>query len=85
MLEYEHKFIELSRFAPESVATKTEKCSRFMKGLWLDIQGVVIANMHPSMRELAQVGDKVVETFKAGAIAVRSVYRVVGAFRSSSD
>ncbi|CAL8152813.1 unnamed protein product [Prunus armeniaca] len=32
--EYEHKFNELSRFAPELVATKEDRCRRFEGGLW---------------------------------------------------
>lgn len=33
VLEYEHKFNELSRFAPELVPTEEEKCKRFEEGL----------------------------------------------------
>ncbi|CAL9012246.1 unnamed protein product, partial [Prunus brigantina] len=39
--EYEHKFNELSRFAPELIPTEEEKCRHFEKGLWLDIQAAV--------------------------------------------
>ncbi|KAH0976489.1 hypothetical protein GBA52_026208 [Prunus armeniaca] len=53
MLEYEHKFNELSRFAPELISTEEEKCRRFKEGLWLDIQAVVTATTYPTMKALA--------------------------------
>lgn len=54
VLEYEHKFNELSRFAPELIPTEEEKCRRFEEGLWLDIQAVVTATTYPTMKALAQ-------------------------------
>ncbi|KAL6286303.1 hypothetical protein ACE6H2_010693 [Prunus campanulata] len=67
VLEYEHKFNELSRFAPELVATEEERCRRFEEGLWLDIQAVVTATTYPNMRALAQAADRVVKKFSMGA------------------
>ncbi|KAI5323567.1 hypothetical protein L3X38_032639 [Prunus dulcis] len=46
-MEYEHKFNELSRFAPELVATEEE------------IQAVVTANTYPNMTALAQAAERV--------------------------
>ncbi|CAL2263109.1 unnamed protein product [Prunus armeniaca] len=63
MLEYEHKFNELSRFAPELVTTKEDKCKRFEEGLWLDIQAVVTATTYPTMRALAQAADRVAKKY----------------------
>ncbi|BFG21128.1 hypothetical protein CerSpe_074020 [Prunus speciosa] len=59
VVEYEHKFNELSRFAPELIPNEEEKCRHFEEGLWLDIQAVATANTYPSMRALGlglQVG-----------------------------
>ncbi|CAL8991574.1 unnamed protein product, partial [Prunus brigantina] len=53
VLEYTHKFNELSKFALELISTEEEKCRRFEEGLWLNIQAVVIANTYPTMRALA--------------------------------
>lgn len=53
MPEYEHKFNELSWFAPELIPIEEEKCRHFEKGLWLDIQAVVTATTYPSMRALS--------------------------------
>ena len=64
VLEYEQKFVELSRFAPELIPNETEKCRRFMKGLWLDIQSNVTATVFPTMRDLAQAADRVAQTFR---------------------
>lgn len=36
VLEYKHKFNEISRFALELIPNKEEKCRRFEEGLWLD-------------------------------------------------
>ncbi|BBN69128.1 cold shock domain protein 1 [Prunus dulcis] len=58
-MEYEHKFNELSRFAPELVATEEDRCRRFEEGLWWDIQAVVTANTYPNMRALAQAAERV--------------------------
>jgi uncharacterized membrane protein YgcG len=71
VLEYENKFIELSRFALELVTTEAKKCRRFLRGLWLDIQSMVTATVFPTMRYLAQAADRVAETFRAGASAGR--------------
>lgn len=57
--EYEHKFNELSRFAPELVATEEDRCRRFEGGLWWEIQVVVTANTYPTMRALAQAAERV--------------------------
>ncbi|KAI5338450.1 hypothetical protein L3X38_017721 [Prunus dulcis] len=54
VLEYEHKFNELSRFAPELIPTEEDKRRCFEEGLWLDIQAVVTATTYPTMRALAQ-------------------------------
>ncbi|KAI5336040.1 hypothetical protein L3X38_026174 [Prunus dulcis] len=59
VMEYEHKFNELSRFAPELVATEEDRCRRFEEGLWWDIQAVVTANTYPNMRALAQAAERV--------------------------
>ncbi|XP_034218951.1 uncharacterized protein LOC117630321 [Prunus dulcis] len=59
VMEYEHKFNELSRFAPELVATEEDRCRRFEKGLWWEIQAVVTANTYPNMRALAQAAERV--------------------------
>ncbi|CAL8164633.1 unnamed protein product [Prunus armeniaca] len=59
VVEYEHKFNELSRFAPELVATEEDRCRRFEGGLWWEIQAVVTANTYPNMRALAQAADRV--------------------------
>ncbi|BBG92534.1 cold shock domain protein 1 [Prunus dulcis] len=67
VLEYEHKFIELSRFAPELVTTEEDKCTRFEEGLWLDIQAVVTATTYPTMRALAQAADRVARKYSLGA------------------
>ncbi|CAL2228487.1 unnamed protein product [Prunus armeniaca] len=61
ILEYEHKFNELSRFSPKLVATEEERCRRFEEGLWLEIQVVVTANTYLNMRALAQAADRVAE------------------------
>ncbi|CAL8992829.1 unnamed protein product, partial [Prunus brigantina] len=57
--EYERKFNELSRFAPELVATEEDRCRRFEGGLWWEIQVVVTANTYPTMRALAQAAERV--------------------------
>ncbi|CAL8175394.1 unnamed protein product [Prunus armeniaca] len=57
--EYEHKYNELSRFAPELVATEEDRCRRFEGGLWWDIQAVVTANTYPNMTALAQAANRV--------------------------
>ncbi|CAL9018653.1 unnamed protein product, partial [Prunus brigantina] len=67
MLEYEHKFNELSRFAPELIPTKEEKCRRFEEGLWLDIQAVVIATTYSTMRALTQAVDHVAKKLSASS------------------
>ncbi|KAI5348128.1 hypothetical protein L3X38_001015 [Prunus dulcis] len=67
VLEYEHKFNELSRFAPELVTTEEDKCTRFEEGLWLDIQAVVTATTYPSMRALTQAADRVARKYSLGA------------------
>ncbi|BBN69753.1 hypothetical protein Prudu_1155S000100, partial [Prunus dulcis] len=67
VLEYEHKFNELSRFAPELVTTEEDRCTRFEEGLWLDIQAVVTANTYPTMRALAQAADRVARKYSLGA------------------
>ncbi|CAL2244317.1 unnamed protein product [Prunus armeniaca] len=67
VFEYEHKFNELSRFAPELVTTEAEKCLRFEEGLWLDIQAVVTATTYPTMRTLAQAADRVAKAYSLGA------------------
>ncbi|KAI5339250.1 hypothetical protein L3X38_018522 [Prunus dulcis] len=59
VMEYEHKFNELSRFAPELVATEEDRCRRFEEGLWWEIQAVVTANIYPNMRALAQAAERV--------------------------
>ncbi|KAI5338241.1 hypothetical protein L3X38_017512 [Prunus dulcis] len=59
VMEYEHKFNELSRFAPELVATEEDRCRRFEKGLWWEIRAVVTANTYPNMRALAQAAERV--------------------------
>ncbi|KAI5338891.1 hypothetical protein L3X38_018163 [Prunus dulcis] len=59
VMEYEHKFNELSRFAPELVATEEDRCGRFEEGLWWEIQAVVTANTYPNMRGLAQAAERV--------------------------
>ena len=66
LLEYEHKFIELLRFAPEAVATEAEKCSRFAGGLRPDIQAVVATTVYPTMRALAQAAYRVAQRISAG-------------------
>ncbi|CAL2240061.1 unnamed protein product [Prunus armeniaca] len=70
VFEYEHKFNELSRFAPELVTTKEDKCTRFKEGLWLDIQAVVTATIYPTMRALAQAADRMANTYSLGAVRV---------------
>ncbi|CAL8119335.1 unnamed protein product [Prunus armeniaca] len=67
VFEYEHKFNELSQFAPELVTTKEDKCTRFEEGLWLDIQAVVTATTYPTMRALAQAADRMANTYSLGA------------------
>ncbi|ONI08707.1 hypothetical protein PRUPE_5G195800 [Prunus persica] len=67
MVEYEHKFNELSRFAPELVATEEDICRRFEEGLWWEIQAVVTANTYPNMRALAQVAERVARKFSGSA------------------
>ncbi|KAI5327427.1 hypothetical protein L3X38_026823 [Prunus dulcis] len=67
VLEYEHKFNELSRFAPELVTTEEDKCTRFEEGLWLDIQAVVTTNTYPTMRALAQAAARVARKYNLGA------------------
>ncbi|KAI5350311.1 hypothetical protein L3X38_003202 [Prunus dulcis] len=59
MVEYEHKFNELSRFAPELAATEDDRCRRFEEGLCWKIQAVVTANTYPNMRALAQAAKRV--------------------------
>lgn len=63
VLEYEHKFNELSRFAPKLVAIEEEIYRRFEKGLWLEIQVVVTANTYFNMRALAQAADRVAKKY----------------------
>ncbi|CAL9001614.1 unnamed protein product [Prunus brigantina] len=67
VFEYEHKFNELSRFVPELVTTKEDKCTRFEEGLWLDIQAVVTATTYPTIRALAQAADRVAKKYSLGA------------------
>ncbi|CAL2238354.1 unnamed protein product [Prunus armeniaca] len=67
VFEYEHKFNELPRFAPELVTTEEDKCIRFEEGMWLDIQAVVTATTYPTMRALAQVADRVAKKYSLGA------------------
>ncbi|CAL9001523.1 unnamed protein product [Prunus brigantina] len=67
VFEYEHKFNELSRFAPELVTTEEDKCTRFKEGLWVDIQAVVTATTYPTMRALAQAADRVAKKYSLGA------------------
>lgn len=67
VFEYEHKFNELSRFAPKLVTTEEDKCTRFEEGLWLDIQAVVTATMYPTIRALAQAVDRVAKKYSLGA------------------
>ncbi|CAL2230256.1 unnamed protein product [Prunus armeniaca] len=67
MLEYEHKFNELSGFAPELIPNEEEKCRRFEEGLWLDIQAVVIVTTYPTMRALVQAADRVSKKLSAGS------------------
>ncbi|KAI5339934.1 hypothetical protein L3X38_019208 [Prunus dulcis] len=59
VMKYEHKFNELSRFAPELVATEEDRRRRFEEGLWWEIQAVVTANTYPNMRALAQAAERV--------------------------
>ncbi|CAL8134609.1 unnamed protein product [Prunus armeniaca] len=67
ILEYDHKFNELSRFALKLVTTEKHKCTRFEKGLWLDIQAVVTVTTYPTMKTLAQVVDRVTKKYSLGA------------------
>ncbi|CAL8167521.1 unnamed protein product [Prunus armeniaca] len=71
VLEYEHKFNELSWFAPELIPTEEEKCRRFEEGLWLDIQAVVTATTYPTMRALAQIADRMAKKLSAGSARLR--------------
>ncbi|CAL8135565.1 unnamed protein product [Prunus armeniaca] len=66
VFEYEHKFNELSRFAPELIPTEEEKCRRFEKGLRLDIQAVITATTYPTMKALAQTADRVSKKLSVG-------------------
>ncbi|KAI5350627.1 hypothetical protein L3X38_003518 [Prunus dulcis] len=64
VLEYEHKFNELSRFAPKLVAIIEEEIyRRFEEGLWLEIQVVVTANTYFNMTALAQAADRVAKKY----------------------
>ncbi|CAL2246803.1 unnamed protein product [Prunus armeniaca] len=67
ILEYKHKFNELSRFAPELITTEEDKCTRFEEGMWLDIQAVVTATTYPTMRALAQAADRVAKKYSLDA------------------
>ncbi|CAL9004568.1 unnamed protein product [Prunus brigantina] len=67
VVEYEHKFNELSRFAPELVATEEDRRRRFEGGLWWEIQVVVTANTYPNMKALAQAAERVSRRCDIGA------------------
>lgn len=67
MLEYEHKFNELSQFAPELIPNEEKKCRLFEEGLRLDIQAVVAATTYPTMRALAHAADRVSKKLSAGS------------------
>lgn len=67
VFEYEQKFNELSRFAPDMVATEEERCMRFENGLWLDIQGKVTTTPYSTMRALAEAADRVERTIRLSA------------------
>ncbi|KAA0056187.1 gag protease polyprotein [Cucumis melo var. makuwa] len=41
--QYDAEFDMLSRFAPEMIATEAARADKFVRGLWLDIQGLVRA------------------------------------------
>ncbi|KAI5350333.1 hypothetical protein L3X38_003224 [Prunus dulcis] len=59
VVAYEHTFNELSRFAPELVATEDDRCRQFEEGLCWKIQVVVTANTYPNMRAMAQAVERV--------------------------
>ncbi|CAL8134623.1 unnamed protein product [Prunus armeniaca] len=67
VLEYDHKFNELSRFALKLVTTEEDKCTRFEEGLRLDIQAVVTVITYPTMKTLAQAVDRVTKKYSLGA------------------
>lgn len=68
VLEYEHKFNELSRFALELIHTKANKYRRFGNGSWDKYQVVVIANTYPSIRALAHVTESVSKKISIGSV-----------------
>ncbi|KAA0053234.1 DNA/RNA polymerases superfamily protein [Cucumis melo var. makuwa] len=46
--QYDAEFDMLSRFAPEMIATEAARADKFVRGLWLDIQGLVRAFRPPT-------------------------------------
>lgn len=52
ILEYKHKFNELSRFDIELVPNEAEKCRQVKEGLWMTIQTMIAVNTYLTMRAL---------------------------------
>ena len=54
MVEYNAKFIELSRYAPHIVSTESRKARRFEAGLRWDIKNQVVILRLPTYQEVLQ-------------------------------
>jgi hypothetical protein len=50
--EYHDKFAQLSRYAPDEVATDSDKQRHFLKGLYDGLQLQLMSNVYPSFQEL---------------------------------
>lgn len=53
VIEHEHKFNVLSKFAIELNPNEAEKCRRFEQGLWVEIRIMPATSTYPSMRAFA--------------------------------
>jgi hypothetical protein len=51
--EYVHKFIELARYAPDDVSTKTRKMARFLKGLRPELKTILASQDFLSFSHLS--------------------------------
>ncbi|XP_040363886.1 uncharacterized protein LOC121049795 [Rosa chinensis] len=64
--QYEHRFIELSRYAPLLVANEEDKCRRFVDGLREEIRFVVTAIGHTRFVTLVQAAMRVEKSIDEG-------------------